>query len=77
MIRECGGWKGTLTALALASVPQLLQTASDLLWGSTLFCDLKDIIRDKLVAHGEATECACGARVDGSVTLETWQRKMG
>ena len=60
-----------LTALALACVPQLLQTTAHLFGRPAVACCFENIVGDKLVAHGEATECACGPRVDWSVAFKT------
>lgn len=63
---------GLLTALALACIPELLQTAADLLWRPVLARDLEDIVRDKFVAHREAAEGACGASLDRSIPFKAW-----
>ena len=59
------------TALALGRVPELLKTTADLLWRPALASDLEDVVRDELVAHGEAAEGAGGPGLDGLVLLKT------
>lgn len=61
---------GALTELSGARVPQLLYPTPHLLRCAALTGRLEDVVRDELVAHGEATENAIRLRFCRSVSLE-------
>jgi hypothetical protein len=73
-IRRTGFFGWLLTLLSSASISELLEAAANLLGCSSLASLLKDPVRDKPVAEGEATQ---KARLPGVVGLVVLKPCMG
>lgn len=72
LCEKCSG--EARTALALGRIAKLLEAGADLLGCPSLAGHVEDVVRDELVAHGEAAERAGGAGLDGLILLEPWKR---